>query len=181
VLLFQSQGQFRRKPTVGFTAVARDIVDNPELDGAGILISSTGNGERRLIAELTLLQPTPKHAVVRASKLLTSNTWSPRYDRPRYQTIEQLIAVLDRIPISMLVLDDTGNTYAYPPHVLLHELVILRSEDWELMATYGAADEAGSDPISVYRRRNGAVRPAESMSIEIPGFGMVEGPVEDLN
>ncbi len=176
-LVWLNQSDFLRKPDVGFTAAAQEIVADPELDGAGILISSTGDGERMLIAEMALAQPKPKHVIVRASKLLTSTSWSGQSDHPLYQTVDEVAAVLDRVPISMLVIDDFGKRYTFHHHALLHELVKQRSDDWECVDTFGPPDGTGPGPIAFYRRRHVAPRPVGTMSIDLPGFGSVRGSV----
>ena len=68
--------------------------------------------------------------------------------RPRYASAEDLAEALDRIPVRMLVIDNTPGPVLWKHHRQLQEMLQVHAERWELLGVYGPQAQ-----IRVYRNR----------------------------
>ena len=95
------------------------------------LVSSDPIGEGAFVAYVATREPYPRSFVLRASKLLASDTWMGLDYQQRYPDAGSMRAALNTARVAYVVLDDVGRD---PHHQLLDEAVS-SSADWALMHT----------------------------------------------
>jgi hypothetical protein len=97
-------------------------------------VSSDPIGEGAFVAYVATHEPYPRTFVLRASKLLASDTWMGLDYQQRYTDAVSVRAALNTARVAYVVIDDAGRD---PHHRLLDEAVSA-SEDWTLMHTVSA-------------------------------------------
>jgi 4-amino-4-deoxy-L-arabinose transferase-like glycosyltransferase len=89
----------------GAADVAETILAHPEWRHDVVLVSSQGNGESAIIAEIAMREGRPGHRVLRASKVLSTSGWDGSGYRLLFSTSEAAMAYLDTIPVGIIVID----------------------------------------------------------------------------
>jgi len=124
-----------RKTEMGFIRVAADLLGRPELKNSVILVSSEGDGEGMLIAEIAMREQRPGHFVLRATKALARVDWNGRRQEPYYSTPAELLGHLDQLPVGVLVLDLSPGRVVYEHHRLILETLARYPDRFQLVAT----------------------------------------------
>ncbi len=151
-------------PGRGHSELAEMIVSDASLDGAAVLVSSTGLGEGALIAEVALRQPSPRHYILRASKMLSDSDWYGMDYRPRFDSVASLREALAAIPVSLLVLDTEEWREMPPHHQQLMELTAAYPREWRRVK---ACTRPGGSLIAVYRCATGPRRVQGEISVDV--------------
>jgi len=86
--------------------------------------------------------------VLRATKLLAKVRLMGNNYRPRHASVEELADALDRIPVRILVIDNTPGPVSWKHHQQLQEMIQAHAERWESLGLYGPQAQ-----IRVYRNR----------------------------
>jgi hypothetical protein len=118
---------------------------------AVIMTSSEGQGEQVLAAECAVADHRPRHYVVRASKVLTTGNWDSQQYRSNFSNTEQVLALLDAIPVSVVIMDMTPDHRPSQHHHLLVETVQHYPDRFELIATFPNGGHNQPNRIEVYK------------------------------
>ncbi len=135
---------------LGFARVAR-LLSSPEMRDDSLLVCSDANGEGAFIVEMALRDRRPQHFVLRASKVISDNPWTPTRRRPNFRTAEELSAFLDSVPVGTVVVDRSKWIWEEDQALLSRTLNQLPAQ-WSLVLDIPASTTSRN--ISVYRRRN---------------------------
>jgi hypothetical protein len=103
----------------GYAEIAAAIPSDPR--SPAILVSSDASGEGALIAARLLRDPDRDGLILRGSKVLSKSDWSGENAKPRFQSAQEVLALLDSIPIHFLVVDRFG--YLAVPAKAHHRLL----------------------------------------------------------
>ncbi len=114
------------KPYHGYTEIATRIASEPAAHR--ILVSGENMAEGMLIAELAMLEPKPRHVVLRASKSLASASWMQQ-DYKLLHTPDSALGLLRDTGVTLLVLD-RGPGAPLPHHALVKEVVNRYGAGW---------------------------------------------------
>jgi hypothetical protein len=105
----------------GTAAVVRMIEADHDLDGGQILVSSELFGEGIFIATLAEHDHGNGHVVLRASKVLSSSTWSGSDYRLAFANADEMDAALRRLRVDAIVVDTRA---AEGPHAAHHRQLL---------------------------------------------------------
>jgi len=105
-----------------------------------VLISSGPLGEGSLVdtaAEAAAKAGEDQFLVVRGSKMLVDQDWLMRNWTSRVSTTEEIHAMLERIPVDVVIIDDIWHELQQRPyHTLLREALESEPAKWKKLATY---------------------------------------------
>jgi hypothetical protein len=93
-----------RPLVAGYRAAAASIPVTDE--GTVVLVASNTHGEGAFIVERRLQDPSRTSYVLRASKVLASDSWTGACYRPRFETTAELRRYLAEVPVHYLLFDD---------------------------------------------------------------------------
>lgn len=143
VLLFLFDGYgLLHKNHYGLLEAARTVASDPKLDGGVLLVSSEEFGEGGFIAELALLNPHPRHVVLRGNQAIARTSWSiVNYDAI-YQNPADLVAALEARAIEAVIVDHSlrRGKRVQKHHRLLQDALSLYPEDWTVEDFPGSAE-----------------------------------------
>ena len=124
------------------------------LQGGGhpaVLISADSAGEGAFVAQVAMTDKRPGFYVLRGSKVLAHSGWFGENFELRYHSTADLMAFLESVPVTSLVLDSTP---ALLPgyHDQLLEVVRTYPNRWRLVGRYpkGAGDGPGEGKLALY-------------------------------
>jgi 4-amino-4-deoxy-L-arabinose transferase-like glycosyltransferase len=152
-----------RKPAQGFSRVADHLLSKIPIEGAAILVSADAYGEGMLVSEVALRQARPRHYVLRASKILASSDEMGFRYRTLYPNCEEILKLLETVPVSLLVL---GRSSGREHHRQLEELVNRYSDRWQLLYHFPRLSR-GSQEIFVYARQDRRLDPLQTVRIDM--------------
>jgi 4-amino-4-deoxy-L-arabinose transferase-like glycosyltransferase len=136
------------RPELGFARVAERL-SHPEMREDVVLVCSDAIGEGAFIVEMALRDRRPQHIVLRASKVLSDNPWTPTEYRPILRTAKEVSDFLDSVPVGTVVIDQTKWMWQPDRTVLLQAFDQVPSR-WSLV--YDLAACPACRHILVYRR-----------------------------
>jgi len=108
-----------QKPSQGLREVAELVLARPQLRHKVLLVSSESRGEGPLIAEIAMREQRPGSIILRANKVLSQSDWFGERYKLTFTTPEAVMAYLESIPVSAVILDTTPGTHRIPHHELL--------------------------------------------------------------
>jgi hypothetical protein len=119
----------------GAAEVAETILAHPEWRHDTVLVSSQGNGEGSVIAELAMREIRPNRRVLRASKVLATSSWNGSGYRLRFSTAEEVNAYLETIPVQIIVIDTIPRPDKPPDEhtPMLYRFFLRDTADWRLV------------------------------------------------
>jgi Dolichyl-phosphate-mannose-protein mannosyltransferase len=121
----------------GYEALVRDVMARVSHVPQVWLISSGSTGEGCLVAAVALQEMRPNSYVVRAKKILAGGDWHWRNQQDRFDTPVKLAAVLDDIPVTIIVIDDHIPISQHRPYQdRLRKLVASQGDKWESVGSY---------------------------------------------
>ena len=152
----------------GYEALVRDVEARVSNVPQVWLISSGSAGEGCLVAEVALQERRPNSYVLRGKTIIGGGDWYWTNMQDRFDTPVRLAALLDDIPVTIIVIDDR-----VPPdqqrlyHDRLRKLVGGESDTWELIGSYPQTQDgiAFANSLHVYARR-----PVVSLSLAPPAI-----------
>lgn len=158
-----------RKDVHGYESAARDLLADASLADAVFLIESDAIGEGSFIAGVAMNEERPGHVVLRASKMLGTTDWMGRGYESAFESVEDMEAFLKRVPVDVLVIDDSaGRRHRYPHLDDLLAIVAGDTETWRSFGTYDVVREGGEYPSSlkVFAQRVPAGHPRQELTFD---------------
>jgi hypothetical protein len=140
----------------GYEALVRDVAAQVSNAPQVWLISSGATGEGCLVAAVALQEARPGSYILLGKKILAGGDWLWRNTQDRFDTPKKLTALLDEIPVTVVVIDDRVSPEQQRPYQdRLRKLVTSDSDRWEPIGSYPQTQEGILFPNSlhVYARR----------------------------
>ncbi len=137
----------------GFSDVAQRLLRTPDYNHSVILISSDPRGEGMFISEVAMREKRPGHIVLRASKVLAKSWWSGKDYKVIYSTPKQIMAYLEKLPVGVVVVDQSvPEIYNSAHHRLLQKTVERYDQHWKFLGAYPVTRNSilYKDAIKVY-------------------------------
>jgi hypothetical protein len=136
------------KNTSAYVKAADAVVSAGLVHNAAVLVCADAEGEGMLTAEFVMQDRRPDHHVVRASKVFaTQNLMGDEYQL-KYHTPQELMMVLDSIPVAIVVTQRCPKGKCGEHENLLNEAAALYPERWRLSAVIPSEP---SSPILIYQ------------------------------
>ena len=158
-----------RKLSYGFSELAGDLVNRPDLRDTVWLISSEAEGEGMLIAEVAMRERRPGHILLRASKMLAVSDWDGSHYESLLPTPEQSLAYLESVPVRLLIVDRGPAGHPLAHHASLLRMLAKYPDHWKLIGTYPRAVPvtAPNSRIEVYRLMTQENKPVGAIEINL--------------
>jgi hypothetical protein len=152
----------------GYEALVRDVQMRVSNVPQVWLISSGSTGEGCVVATVALRERRPKSYVLRGKTIFGGGDWYWSNMQDRFDTPAKLAALLDDMPVTIIVIDDLVQPdQRRPYHDRLKKLVTGEGDTWELIGSYpqtqGGIVVANS--LHVYARR-----PFASLAVAAPAI-----------
>jgi hypothetical protein len=145
-----------RLRTGGYETLVRDVLRRVSNVPQIWLISSGGASEGSLVAAVALQEARLGSYILLGKKILAGGDWLGRNTEDRFDTPEKLAALLDEIPVTIVVIDDQiPSNYQWPYHERLRKLVASEGDRWEPIGSYPETQEGifFENSLHVYARR----------------------------
>ena len=157
------------KESFGFSELARDITGRADLQGSVIFVSSEGYGEGMLVSEIAMHDHRPGLIVLRATKMLARINWDGDNYALLHPDPEEMMKLLQEIPVRLLVIDRTPGPGPLPHHRNLLTMLTKYPDRWQLMATYPQKMHAtaANSKIEVYRLKGQENRPRSKIRLDL--------------
>lgn len=157
------------KESYGFSELARDITGRADLQGSVMLVSSEGYGEGMLVSEIAMHDHRPGLIVLRATKMLARINWDGDKYALLYPEPEEMMNILQEIPVRLLVIDRTPGPGPLPHHRNLLTMLAKYPDRWQLLATYPQKMHAtaANSKIEVYRLKGQENRPRGKIRLDL--------------
>ena len=152
------------KKTSAYVRVADTILAGGLPDNGGVLVSAHSTGEGMLTAEFVMRDRRPNHYVVRASKLLATQTLMGDKYKLTYHNPEEVMTALDSIPIAAVVMQQCPKGTCGEHENLLTQTVERFPQRWQLAANIPS--ETGS-PILIYRIAGNESKAVRTLHIDM--------------
>jgi len=158
-----------RKQWGGYAKTAEYLRNDAAYDDAVFLVSSDSRGEGAYVAETALGDERPGHIVLRATKVLSRSGWLGQDYEVAFETPQEMMAYLKRIPVAVVVLDTSPlGRGDYSHHRMLRELLEANAHVWEPLATFDAVRDGRrhKDALRLYRQRGFEQLPRAKLDVE---------------
>jgi hypothetical protein len=136
LITFSHIGHPHFAPHVNMAPFAQQVLDRAVLARSALLVATTESHECEelsFVAEVASLEGGNfQHAVIRAGKLIADSSWLGSHYQLLYSDPGQALAVVEAIPISVIVLY-TGPGTATSHCQVLHRMVDANSTKWSLV------------------------------------------------
>ncbi|HVY43796.1 MAG TPA: hypothetical protein VG966_12250, partial [Hyphomicrobiaceae bacterium] len=139
------------KNETGYEAVVKAVLERGDAAKARLLIVSDAVGEGQFIAEMAMREHRPGHTIRRASKVLSSSSWTGRNYRLLVRNPDHLLSLLASENIDLLVVDQTV------PRPLPHDRIVLEAlrthaDRFRLLSRFSATRDSKvyPDGIALY-------------------------------
>ncbi len=115
------------------------------------LVSASSTGEGSLVAAVALQENHPASYVLRGKTVLAGGDWLWNNTEDRFDTPAKLSALLDQIPVTVVVIDDLIPAVEKRPYQnRLNALVTDESQRWALIGSYPQVDGGVTYPNSLH-------------------------------
>jgi hypothetical protein len=161
---FASTFALPAKKTGAYVGAAEAVLASGLSPNGAVLISANAVGEGMLTAEFVMRDHRPGHYVVRASKVLATQTLMGDNYRLKYHTPEEIMTVLDSIPIGIVVLQECARGECGEHENLLNKAASRYPERWRLSSVIPS--ETGS-PIRIYQITGNEGKAVQKLSIDM--------------
>jgi hypothetical protein len=140
----------------GYEALVRDVAARvSNVPQVWLISSSTGEGA--LVAAVALREARLSSYILLGKKILAGGDWVGRNTEDRFDTPEKLAALLDEIPVTIIVIDDRvpPGLQERPYQDRLSKLVADEADRWEPIGSYLQMQEGivFPDSLHAYARR----------------------------
>ena len=152
------------KKTSAYVRVADAVVASSLPRSGAVLVSADAIGEGMLTAEFVIRDRRPDHYVVRASKVLATQTLMGDNYQLKYKSPEEIMKALDSIPIAVLVIQQCPKGSCGEHENVLTQAAERYPERWRLSSTI--SDETGS-PIRIYQITGNEDKPVRTLRIDM--------------
>ena len=146
-----SRPAFQSIQPLGYRTAVADLQAEGRIAGQRVLVISDEFGEGAFVTEIAVLGLHPAPTVIRGSKLLASDDWMGAKFQLKYPTPEALLADLEALHISMVVVDSSAAVLRLPYFAQVKAVAESEPERFKLKKTAagGPAAEA-SRPLTLY-------------------------------
>lgn len=135
----------------GYNAMVKDVASQLSNAPQVWLVSSSSTGEGSLVAAVALQESHPASYVLRGKTLLAGGDWLWNNTQDRFDTPAKLSALLDQIPVTVVVIDDLIPTVEKRPYQnRLKALVADEPQRWALVGSYPQVDGGVTYPNSLH-------------------------------
>ena len=152
------------KNTRAYVMVAKEVLSSGLPHNGAVLVSAEAVGEGMLTAEFVMHDRRPDHYIVRASKVLATQTLMGDKYQLKYKNPEEMMTALDAIPISTVVIQACPKGKCGGHEDLLTQTAQRYPERWQLSSVIPS--ETGS-PILIYRIAGNEHKPVRALDIDI--------------
>ena len=121
-------------------------------------------GEGMITAEFVMRDRRPDHYVVRASKVLATQDVMGNKYQLKYQTPEQVMRVLDSIPVAIVVMQRCPIGRCGQHENLLNEAATLYPERWRLSSVVPSEQ---ASPILVYQIIGNETKTVQTLQLDM--------------
>jgi hypothetical protein len=155
-----------RLRNTGYEGAVREVMARVASVPQVWLISSDSIGEGSLVAAVALQEMRPNSYVLRARTILGGGDMYWRNMQDRFDTPAKLAALLDDLPVTIIVIDDQIPPILNRPYqARLKKLATNDSEEWKLIGSYPQTRDGIAYPNSVHLY---ARRPVGALAISAP-------------
>jgi hypothetical protein len=134
----------RKKPATPYGAIAEDLLADPKLGGAVILVSSDRYVDGLLVAEIAMRQPDPRLVVLRGTKMLADVGSDARFYQKGFTSPEEMAGFLTPIPVAVIVADKPLPGSKFVHHRQLLKLLDDKASAWPECKEYQASSHRGA-------------------------------------
>lgn len=152
------------KKTSAYVTATDAVLASGLPHNGGVLVSADGIGEGMLTAEFAMRDQRPDHYVVRASKVLANQRLMGDKYELRYQTPDEIMSLLDSIPIAMVVMQQCPKGRCGEHENLLDQTATRYPQRWRLSSV--VPSEIGS-PIRIYQIIGNESKAVRSLQIDM--------------
>jgi hypothetical protein len=152
------------KSTSVYVKAADAVISSGLVHNGAVLVSADAEGEGMLTAEFVMRDRRPDHYVVRASKVLaTQNAMGDQYQL-KYHTPQQVMMVLDSIPVAIVVTQRCPKGKCGEHESLLNEAAALYPERWRLSSVIPSEPDF---PILVYQIIGNEAKTVQMLQVDM--------------
>lgn len=153
-----------QKNTHDLVKVADRVLAAPLPANSVILIAADPISEGTFVSEIAMRGPRSRYFVVRSSKILARQTLMLQEYRSLFSDGAQIMEVLDRIPVSMVVIDDSTRQNVETHRVLIAKSVQEFPDRWELI---DSVSKQTGDQIRIYKLKGNEQKSLNRLSIDM--------------
>ena len=152
------------KHTRAYVKAAEEVLISGLPHHGGVLVSAEAIGEGMLTAEFVMHDRRPDHYIVRASKVLATQTLMGDKYQFKYKTPEELMTALDAIPISTVVIQQCPKGKCGEHENLITQTAQRYPERWRLSSIIPSETES---PILIYRIAGNEDKTVRALQIDM--------------
>lgn len=152
------------KKTSAYVGAAEAVLACGLPRNGAVLVSADVLGEGMLTAEFVMRDSRPDHYVVRASKVLGTQTLMGKKYRLKYQSPEEMMTALDSIPIAIVVIQQCPEGQCGEHENVLTQAAARYPERWRLSSVISS--ETGS-PILIYQITGNEGKAVRTLNIDM--------------
>lgn len=152
------------KKTSAYVKAADAVISSGLPHKGAVFVSADAEGEGMITAEFVMRDRRPDHYVVRASKVLaTQDVMGDKYQL-KYHTPEQVMMVLDSIPVAIVVMQRCPKGKCGQHENLLNEAAALYPERWRLSSVIPSEP---ASPILVYEIIGNETKTVQTLQLDM--------------
>jgi len=152
------------KSTSSYVKAADAVISSGLAHNGAVFVSADAEGEGMLTAEFVMRDRRPDHYVVRASKVLaTQDAMGDNYQL-KYHTAEEVMMVLDSIPVAIVVTQRCPIGKCGEHENLLNEAATLYPERWRLSSVIPSEPDS---PILVYQIIGNETKTVQALQVDM--------------
>ena len=155
----------------GYSDLVTDVTNKLSNVPQVWLVSASSTGEGSLVAAVALQEKHQASYVLRARTLLAGGDWLWNNTEDRFDTPAKLSALIDEIPVTIVVIDDLIPAAEKRPYQdRLKKLVASEPEQWAVVGSYPQVDGGVTYPntLHVYARQPLADRRVAPPTVDLP-------------
>lgn len=152
------------KQSSAYVKAADAVLSSGLAHNGAVLVSADAEGEGMLTAEFVMRDRRPDHYVVRASKVLaTQDVMGDKYQL-KYHTPQQIMMVLDSIPVAIVVTQRCPKGKCGEHENLLNEAAALYPGRWRLSSVIPSES---TSPILVYQIIGNEAKTVQMLQVDM--------------
>ena len=152
------------KKTSAYVKAADAVISSGLPHNAAVFVSADAEGEGMLTAEFVMRDRRPDHYVVRASKALATQDVMGNKYQLKYHTPEQVMMVLDSIPVAIVVTQRCAKGKCGEHENLLNEAAALYPERWRLSSVIPSEPDS---PILIYQIIGNETKTVQTLQVDM--------------
>ncbi len=147
---------FAEKAWYGFRNIAQHLSSVQKFQNQILVISSDEQGTGMFVSEFAMQEKRPGHVILRADKVLSTSRWDGSQYKLFYETSEEIMRYLERIPAGIVIIDDSASRNSQlPHHQLFRKSIEKEPQRWKLMGRYSLTRKGITypDAVCVYQMK----------------------------